>query len=181
MLTVFGIRFMLYRSLAYYFSLSYDDSTTCEALPCAAACNHAHLLINDLQKPLITIRVTLIDCFSHYFSHFSHFFLQLLSVFVSFSNSLYCTTAALYPLELIKTRMQVENSGKGAYRSITSSLQIVLKNEGIKGLYSGLTPAIIGSCASWGGYFYFYENAKKRKLANRLPGDNKLQTVDHVS
>jgi solute carrier family 25 folate transporter 32 len=76
--------------------------------------------------------------------------------------------------------MQVEESRNGTYRSIISSLRTVLHKEGFKGLYQGLTPAIIGACASWGGYFYFYENAKKRKLANRPPEDMKLQTVDHV-
>ena len=89
-------------------------------------------------------------------------------------------TAALYPLELIKTRMQVEESQGGKYRNISSSLKAVLRGEVIRGLYQGLTPAIIGSCASWGGYFYFYENSKKRKLSKLPAGSTKLQTVDHV-
>ena len=76
--------------------------------------------------------------------------------------------------------MQVEESQGGKYRSISSSLKAVLRGEGIRGLYQGLTPAIIGSCASWGGYFYFYENAKKRKLSKLPAGSVKLQTVDHV-
>jgi solute carrier family 25 folate transporter 32 len=91
----------------------------------------------------------------------------------------FLSTAALYPLELIKTRMQVQDSGKGTYRSINSSIRVVLQNEGFRGLYQGLTPAILGACGSWGGYFYFYEMAKKRKLSQR-PGNGKLQTVDHL-
>lgn len=90
-------------------------------------------------------------------------------------------TAALYPLELIKTRMQVEQSSNGTYRSISSSLRTVLKREGFRGLYQGLTPALIGACGSWGGYFYFYETAKQRKLAALKNGETKLGTVDHVS
>ena len=90
-------------------------------------------------------------------------------------------TAALYPLELIKTRMQVEESRNGTYRSISSSLRTVLKKEGVRGFYQGLTPALIGACGSWGGYFYFYETAKKRKLAALPNGVMKLGTVDHVS
>ena len=76
--------------------------------------------------------------------------------------------------------MQVEESRHGTYRSIGSSLRVVLKNEGVRGLYQGLTPAIIGACGSWGGYFYFYEAAKKRKMMNLPAGETKLQTVDHV-
>jgi solute carrier family 25 folate transporter 32 len=91
----------------------------------------------------------------------------------------FLSTAGLYPLELIKTRMQVQDSGKGTYRSINSSIRVVLEKEGFRGLYQGLTPAILGACGSWGGYFYFYEMAKKRKLAQRTKND-KLQTVDHL-
>lgn len=76
--------------------------------------------------------------------------------------------------------MQVEESRHGTYRSISSSLRVVLKREGVRGLYQGLTPAIIGACGSWGGYFYFYETAKKRKMMNLPAGETKLQTVDHV-
>jgi hypothetical protein len=31
-------------------------------------------------------------------------------------------------------------------------------------MYGGLTPAVIASAVSWGGYFFFYENAKQRRL-----------------
>jgi solute carrier family 25 folate transporter 32 len=91
----------------------------------------------------------------------------------------FLSTAGLYPLELIKTRMQVQDSGKGTYSSINSSIRVVLEKEGFRGLYQGLTPAILGACGSWGGYFYFYEMAKKRKLSQRTKND-KLQTVDHL-
>lgn len=100
------------------------------------------------------------------------------------------STVALYPLELIKTRFQVlEGKGRGAMfgeriRSILSmrsfspspaviqqeqytlisALRIVLKNEGIVGLYRGLLPSLIASSGSWGGYFYFYEQSKARRL-----------------
>lgn len=91
----------------------------------------------------------------------------------------FLSTTGLYPLELIKTRMQVQDSGKGTYSSINSSIRVVLEKEGFRGLYQGLTPAILGACGSWGGYFYFYEMAKKRKLSQRTKND-KLQTVDHL-
>jgi Mitochondrial carrier protein len=76
--------------------------------------------------------------------------------------------------------MQVEVSRYGSYRNISSSLRAVFKNEGLRGFYQGMTPAIIGACGSWGGYFYFYEMAKKRRMANLTVGETKLKTADHV-
>jgi solute carrier family 25 folate transporter 32 len=53
-------------------------------------------------------------------------------------------------------------------------LRQILTKDGFKSLYRGLGPAIIGSGASWGFYFYFYNHAKRRyesKLnVNELPG-----------
>ena len=40
----------------------------------------------------------------------------------------------------------------------------VLRHEGVLGLYQGLSPALIGSSASWGGYFFFYEYLKQQML-----------------
>lgn len=123
------------------------------------------------------------------------------------------STVGLYPLELIKTRMQVVEvalasaqptlplgggegraavaaasigtAGQaaqaapraGPYASISSALRVVLEREGWRGLYLGLTPAVIASAGSWGGYFFFYELAKNRRQQAR-PGP--LGTVDHL-
>lgn len=121
------------------------------------------------------------------------------------------STVGLYPLELIKTRMQVVEvalasaqptlplgggGGRaaapaaaaaslgtaaapraGPYASISSALRVVLEREGWRGLYLGLTPAVIASAGSWGGYFFFYELAKNRRQQAR-PGP--LGTVDHL-
>lgn len=90
---------------------------------------------------------------------------------------------ALYPLELIKTRMQVISDSAGTYRSLTRSFREVLRNEGVKGLYQGMSPALLGASGSWGGYFYFYEKSKERKARRNLSsgGTSTLQTFDHVS
>lgn len=85
----------------------------------------------------------------------------------------------LYPIELIKTRMQVINDSTEVYRSFTKGLRTVYLKEGIKGLYQGITPALIASSGSWGGYFYFYELSKQRKTKYLLPSQQ-LQIIDHV-
>ncbi|KAG7338001.1 mitochondrial carrier protein [Nitzschia inconspicua] len=93
------------------------------------------------------------------------------------------STVLLLPLDNIKVRLQVnEGNGIGINSSSSSSsskakpttalptrigairmMRGVIKHEGIRGLYQGLTPAVIGSAGSWGGFFYVYE-AMKRQL-----------------
>jgi solute carrier family 25 folate transporter 32 len=43
----------------------------------------------------------------------------------------------------------------------------VIRHEGYIGLYRGLAPAIIGSAASWGGFFILYENIKGRMMSRK--------------
>lgn len=77
-----------------------------------------------------------------------HFFQHMISGFTAG----FASTVSLYPLELLKTRMQViDKKAKGleAYSSINKALTSIIKNEGYKGLYQGLTPAVIASSASW--------------------------------
>jgi solute carrier family 25 folate transporter 32 len=77
------------------------------------------------------------------------------------------STVALYPLDLIKVRLQVnEDAPKGVMKqkNLTSwrVFRAVIRYEGIGGLYQGLLPAVIGSSVSWGGYFFVYEAMKRR-------------------
>jgi solute carrier family 25 (mitochondrial folate transporter), member 32 len=47
-------------------------------------------------------------------------------------------------------------------------LRLLVRHEGLSGLYQGWTPAVIGSSVSWGGYFYFYEGFKRRLVDIRV-------------
>ena len=87
---------------------------------------------------------------------------------------------SLYPLELVKTRMQVAGEQQKVYRSMIQSSKTIFKNERIKGFYQGVTPALFAASGSWGGYFLAYESSKQRKLSGRLDG-SQLGGVDHVS
>ncbi|XVF84763.1 hypothetical protein PTKIN_Ptkin17bG0065200 [Pterospermum kingtungense] len=69
------------------------------------------------------------------------------------------------PLDVIKTRLQVhglpQSSQSGARGSvILTSLQNIIKNEGFKGLYRGLSPTIIALLPNWAVYFTLYEQLK---------------------
>jgi len=78
------------------------------------------------------------------------------------------STTLLFPLDLVKTRLQVIEMNSTKARRRFRALRIlggILKYEGVRGLYSGWTPAVVGSAVSWGGYFFFYERFK-RQLTN---------------
>lgn len=81
------------------------------------------------------------------------------------------STTLLLPLDVIKVRLQVselpakrgEIIGGISKRRLTAlqMCRYIIRHEGVSGLYQGLTPAVIGSAVSWGGYFYLYEGFKK--------------------
>lgn len=73
------------------------------------------------------------------------------------------STTLLLPLDVIKVRLQVYEGHQrlGALRALRG----ILRYEGLRGLYVGWTPAVVGSAVSWGGYFYVYEGLKHQALA----------------
>ena len=116
------------------------------------------------------------------------------------------STALLFPLDLVKIRMQVneESSNRivlgkkdGAQNhrhpqkslrqhghrrpTIASSLRNVVKYEGFLGLYQGLSPALVASAISWGGYFFLYEGMKKQVLAVRRKSHYAQQKQQQLS
>jgi solute carrier family 25 folate transporter 32 len=86
------------------------------------------------------------------------------------------STILLYPLDLVKTRLQVDERSAAALnndanvkrRTICCTVRGVIKHEGYLGLYKGLTPAVIGSAASWGGFFILYEELKRQILQYKM-------------
>lgn len=73
------------------------------------------------------------------------------------------TAASLYPIDLVKVRYQVYDKSGNAYRSLYGAFETIVKDEGVRGLFQGLGPAVLASAVSWGGYIYFYEHAKVRQ------------------
>lgn len=72
------------------------------------------------------------------------------------------STLILHPLDLIKIRFQV-NDGSGrvpAYRGLVDAVRSIVRANGIKGLYQGVTPNVWGNGSAWGLYFFCYNILK---------------------
>jgi len=86
------------------------------------------------------------------------------------SVSVTSATTANYP----STNVGNSTNRLGAIRM----LQGVIKHEGVRGLYQGMVPAILGSAVCWGGFFYLYENMKLHLIKSKsrnLPTHNNGQ------
>ncbi|KAL4366582.1 hypothetical protein GQ457_05G032070 [Hibiscus cannabinus] len=81
-----------------------------------------------------------------------------------------------YPLQTVNTRQQTERDLKKEKRKIGTIEQMcqVVKQEGWERLYGGLTPSLVGTAASQGVYYYFYQifrnKAERKALENRKKG-----------
>lgn len=90
------------------------------------------------------------------------------------------STLLLHPLDLLKIRFAVDDGSKGRtkYTSIRSAMTTIVKAEGVRGLYRGVTPNVVTAGSSWGSYFLFYQTIKSR-MQN---GDShqQLNTGEHL-
>jgi len=79
------------------------------------------------------------------------------------------STLVLHPLDLLKIRFAVNDGQvlqRPNYRGLGNAVTTIFKEEGIFGLYRGVTPNYVGAGASWGFYFLFY-NAIKAWMLER--------------
>jgi len=70
----------------------------------------------------------------------------------------FVSVAALYPLDLIKTRLQAQQHG---YLGLEHGLRTA-SISGLRGLYQGVAPSLLGSSIAWGMYFFIYASVKAR-------------------
>ncbi|CAD7700365.1 unnamed protein product [Ostreobium quekettii] len=68
------------------------------------------------------------------------------------------TAAVMCPLDVLKTRQQVPDGLQ--YKGLAAGLLRILRNEGVRGLYKGLTPTLVALIPSWAVYFTVYERLK---------------------
>uniref|UniRef100_A0A0E0KIP8 Uncharacterized protein n=1 Tax=Oryza punctata TaxID=4537 RepID=A0A0E0KIP8_ORYPU len=65
----------------------------------------------------------------------------------------FATVATLHPLDVVRTRFQVSGargcSDVPPYRSTAHAVYTIARSEGLRGLYAGFYPAVLGSTVSW--------------------------------
>ncbi|KAL6345413.1 hypothetical protein AAG906_015896 [Vitis piasezkii] len=93
----------------------------------------------------------------------------------------FATVAAMHPLDVVRTRFAV-NDGRltnlPTYKNTAHAIFTITRLEGLRGLYAGFYPAVLGSTVSWGLYFFFYGRAKQRYSKN---GTQKLSPGLHLA
>ncbi|KAL8643383.1 MAG: hypothetical protein Q9228_000016 [Teloschistes exilis] len=86
--------------------------------------------------------------------------------------------AIVYPLDIVKTRLQVQVKQKSAesdslttnhehYTSSLDALRKIIDDEGITGLYSGISGSLIGVTSTNFAYFYWYSVVRSLYLSSQ--------------
>lgn len=70
------------------------------------------------------------------------------------------SSIATCPLDVIKTRLQA--SSAPAAESVKSLVATIWRTSGIRGMYRGLGPTILGYLPTWGIYFSVYDDIKDK-------------------
>lgn len=89
------------------------------------------------------------------------------------------STLVLHPLDLVKIRFAVSDGLdlRPKYSGMLHCMRSVWHQEGIRGLYQGVTPNIWGAGASWGLYFFFYNAIKAYTKDGR---QTELTATEHL-
>ncbi|KAH9831609.1 adenine nucleotide transporter [Rhodofomes roseus] len=87
------------------------------------------------------------------------------------------SNAVVYPLDVVKTRIQAAAEGEDREKlSVKSLLLRILKEEGIAGYFKGFTATMINTFSMQYAYFFFYSFVRTsyiKRLAARLPAGSK--------
>ncbi|KAF8904134.1 mitochondrial NAD transporter [Gymnopilus junonius] len=69
---------------------------------------------------------------------------------------------ATCPLDVVKTKLQAQRAipGELGYLGVLDTVKDILKGSGIRGLYRGLGPTILGYLPTWAIYFAVYDGIK---------------------
>ncbi|PCH40273.1 mitochondrial carrier [Wolfiporia cocos MD-104 SS10] len=88
-------------------------------------------------------------------------------------------SVATCPLDVIKTRLQAQQHAHGSagYLGVVATARAVLKHDGIRGLYRGLGPTLLGYLPTWAIYFAVYDGIKSHFGEKRLED---VEPVRHV-
>ncbi|KAB8069791.1 mitochondrial carrier [Aspergillus leporis] len=90
------------------------------------------------------------------------------------------STLCLHPLDLVKTRLQVDRSSSSRVGGSLRIVREIFQNEGgVTAFYRGLTPNLIGNSTSWALYFLCYSNIKTAMRTWRSSQKQELASSDY--
>lgn len=95
------------------------------------------------------------------------------------------STVIVHPLDIIKTRMQLDTSAHPLLNSSRSVLRDILRNEGptrIAALYRGLTPNLVGNSSGWALYFLWYKQGQDLvRYVKGYSNDQPMTNIDYLT
>jgi len=105
-------------------------------------------------------------------AHFMYFFSEFGKNISKEHNSLlhlvagatagFAEHVCMFPVDTIKTRMQsLYHASPQHYATVSAAVSQIMKQDGVRGLYSGMSAVIVGAIPSHGLYFATYEAVKK--------------------
>jgi solute carrier family 25 protein 38 len=98
--------------------------------------------------------------------------------FVAGSSAGLVSSLALQPFEVIKTRMQAHKLSAGATNSnMFATAGTVMRQEGVRGLWAGVTASCIRTAAGAGLYFLLLERVTRELNTKFPPGKDTNQTA----
>ncbi|GAA6005045.1 hypothetical protein JCM11491_002320 [Sporobolomyces phaffii] len=92
------------------------------------------------------------------------------------------STVCMQPLDLLKVQLQVSTTTRRSIATeIASGLRaIVADGRGVRALYRGIGPNLVGNASSWGLYFLWYTDFKKRLIDGHGNPNAKLNAGQHL-
>lgn len=92
---------------------------------------------------------------------------------------------ATCPLDVVKTKLQAQRAvpGQEGYQGSLTTVKTILRNNGVRGLYRGLGPTILGYLPTWAIYFAVYDGIKSYFGAPPLSGpttEKKIYPAPHA-
>ena len=67
--------------------------------------------------------------------------------------------STMYPIDVIKSKLQTQEFGRGVYKGIVDCARKVLQHDGVGGLYRGFWPCLIRAFPANASSFLAYEQA----------------------
>ena len=109
---------------------------------------------------------------------------------VAGSTGAVLANALVYPLDIVKTRLQVQVKRKPGetphttndrhYTGTLHAIQAIMEDEGLTGLYSGMAGSLLGVASTNFAYFYWYSTVRTLYL-NRVSNGKAPNTAIELS